>query len=194
MRGKTGASTAATHDLNIAIPEQKSSSPRPSQTQINITPAKFSRAYNTLAHTFKAAPFPLVPTDVSGNNAIRTEHYQVQDGIALQFKYTQGLFEKPDVISFIARQFMTGSAAYRDSIACSLVTVLKTLSDVARPEAKASDEEIFGFMRTISQAFTSDTSRVWKNNGLVYVMTYMKKTDLFTMTISLDSRQRHAAN
>ena len=174
-------------DLVTIIPPTK---PTPRSRAIDITPILFARKYNTLAQSFQTPPFPLTPTSVSGGGTVRTEQYQVSDDISLQFKYTGGNFEKPEIITFMARQFMNGLPSNKDNIAYALVCVLKTLNKDTPQNPEAKDAEIFGFLRSINNAFTSDASRVWKNDGLVYVITYMQKSDLFAMVITRDGGRK----
>ena len=184
-RPESGAGTPP--DLVTTIPPAK---PVQKNRAIDITPILFARKYNTLAKSFQTPPFPLTPTSVSGSGPVRTEQYQVSDAISLQFKYTGGNFENPEIITFMARQFMNGSPRDRDDIAYALVCVLKTLNKKTPQNPEAKDAEIFGFLRSINNAFTSDASRVWKNAGLVYVITYMQKSDLFAMVITRDSGRK----
>ena len=174
-------------DLVVTVPAQKT---RRTGRKINITPKKFSESYNALALGFRAASFPLVPAKVGSYGNDRTESYPVTDGISIQFKYTNGSFEKPETITFLAHSFVGGTTAHRENIAYALVGLLKSLSYNPAKDDKAKDAEIFGFMRSINNAFTSDSSRVWKNDGLVYVITYLKKSDMFAMVVNVDEKQK----
>lgn len=171
-------------------PEKLADSAKTTVRRIDMTPSRFGKSYNRMAHSFKTAPFPLVPTNVTGSGKSRTEHYAVSDEITIQFKYTNGVFESPEIITFQGRHFMTGTERQRDEVAYSLITMLKTLNQDTVQGDKSKDAEILGFIRSINNAFTDDASRIWKNNGLVYVITYMKKNDLFAMTINVDSGRR----
>ncbi|SBW09250.1 exported hypothetical protein [uncultured delta proteobacterium] len=152
--------------------------------RIDITPREFAGEYNEMARALRSAAFPLTPSSVSGGGQTRTEHYQVSEDISLQFKYTGGYFEKPEIITFLAWRFMTGQPRDKDEIAYALANVLKTLAREPPGTAGAKDAAIAGFLRSVTNSFTTDTSRVWKNAGLVYVVTYLKKNDLFAMVIT----------
>ena len=171
-------------DLTITVPSARTK--RPART-IAITSAEFAASFNQLARSFQSAAFPLTPTSMANSGKTRTEYYQLSDGISLQFKYTEGHFERPEIITLIARQFMNAPEREKDEIAYALVNVLKTLSKDSPKTPEAKDAEISGFLRSLNNAFTADASRVWKNAGLVYVITYMKKSDLFAMVITRDA-------
>lgn len=184
------------------IPEKEPAAPVSPKTpsladrrslQINITPDRFAASYNPLAHSFKAAPFPAAPTGVTGGGKTRTEQYALADGITIQFKYTNGLFDKPEIITFLGYRFMTGTGQQRAEIAHALLALLKTLHQDSRKDERTRDAEITGFVGGLTGSFTADASRVWKYEGLVYVITYMKKDDLFAMTANADNGPARAA-
>ncbi|CAK7038259.1 MAG: hypothetical protein DELT_00664 [Desulfovibrio sp.] len=175
------------NDLAVEVPPQK---PQRKARQIDITPQKFATSYNALAQGFRAPAFPLAPGNVSAYGDTRTEAYTIAEGITVQFKYMNNTFEKPETITFLAHNFLTGATVHRDNIAYALVGMLKTLSKSPAKDDKSRDAEIFGFMHSINNAFTSDTSRVWKNDGLVYVITYLKKNDLFAMVVNVDEKRK----
>lgn len=165
--------------------------PAPARARhIDITTVQFARGYNALAQAVRGAAFPTVPTAVSGSGNTRTEQYRISGTVSLQFKYANGNFEKPEIITVMVRRFMTAPAGDREEAAYALSGVLKTLHKKSPQTPEAKDAEIFNFLRSINNAFTADTSRVWKNGGLVHVVTYMQKSDLFAMVVTRDSGSR----
>lgn len=188
--GTATPATSSTEDLIVRIAPRKAppSSNRKS-ARINTTPAAFGKEYNTLALSFKTASFPLVPTDVTGGGAQRTERYAITDAISILFNYAEQ-FEKPESIVFRGKGFLTGLPRNRDDIAYALVAVLKTLSHDPGKTDRDKDAEIFGLMRNINSAFTSDSTRIWRNNGLLYVISYIRQSDLFSMTVTPDTTKK----
>lgn len=157
---------------------------------MNITPALFAQNYNQLARSFQTALFPSVPTGVTESGSSRTEQYRLSETVSMQFKYADGNFDNPEIITFIAHRYMNGSTRDKDDVAYALGTTLKTLTKESPKDPEAKDAEILGFMRSIRNAFSSDASRVWKNGGLMYVITYLQKSDLFALVVTRDDGKR----
>lgn len=156
---------------------------------INTTSAKFGTDYNVFARSFNAAQFPSKPSKVTGKAPQKTESYAITNNIRILFNYA-GNIEKPETITFQGQRFVSGTPRDRDEIAYALVTLLKTLDPNPNKTEAEKNAEISGLLRGINTAFTKDATRIWRNNGLMYVISYVKQADLFSMTVRVDNAKK----
>lgn len=158
--------------------------------RIPISSTEFAKSYNAVAETLKASSFPQKPSNTTNNGTGRTNHYTIGEGATIQFKYAAAKDMHPEIITFLAHKFMKCSPRNKEDVAYALLSVIKTLSKSPARGTEAQDAEIFKFIRELDAAFTSKSSRIWRHKGLVYVTTYMKKTDIFAMVVTVDKNAR----
>ncbi|MDR3073717.1 MAG: lysozyme inhibitor LprI family protein [Deltaproteobacteria bacterium] len=162
----------------------------PRGKRLPVTAEEFAASYTQLTRPLNSPPFPAAPASVTGSGNNRTARYRIGDGISLQFKYGDGQYDRPEIITFLAHEFTTGTARHRDETAYALAATLKTLTRNSPRDGAAREAEIAGFMRSLNNAFSADASRIWKYEGMVCVVTYMQRNDLFAMVITVDEGRK----
>ncbi|GHV52415.1 hypothetical protein FACS1894206_01170 [Deltaproteobacteria bacterium] len=164
--------------------ETAAAHPGAQSRRLAITAAEFTASYNQLADAYKILPFPPAPTSVTRSGTSRIENYTLGKNMTAKFKYTEGQYDRPEIITFLAEPYMTGTPRQRDEIAYALTAILKTLTGDTAPDGAKRDTALLRFIQDINKGFPADASRIWKNAGLVFVVTYMQKNDLFALVVN----------
>lgn len=175
-------------DLVVTVrPSSGKRSSERSAKRIHMTAAEFIQRYNAYAASYQSTHFPVKPDNIMNAGAQRTENYKIANNITVSFNYTDAS-KRPESVIFRGERFLSGVPRDRDEIAYSIVSILKTLNqDSTRHNA---DAEISGVMHSISKNIAGDSTRIWRNNGLLYVLSYVKQPDIFSMTVKPDTGKK----